>query len=157
MVALSLGLCWACGGDQPKTKKSSTMKVKEGKKKKEKKTKPKATTAPEEETTDAAPVSEPLPPEQIDKAKAILASVSNSDVEGVDGEKQFRVYCAACHGYDGKLAVNQAKDLSKSVISMEESVAQIYHGKGLMTPFKGVLKDHEIVAVAQYIREELRE
>ena len=66
------------------------------------------------------------------------------------------MFCAVCHGKTGDLNVNGAKDLTASKISLEESVAQVYHGRGLMTPFKGVLKDHEIVAVSKYIRKELR-
>ena len=57
---------------------------------------------------------------------------------------------------DGKMAINGAKDLTKVKTSLEENVAQIYYGKGLMTPFKGVLKDGEIVAVANYVRNVLR-
>ena len=57
---------------------------------------------------------------------------------------------------NGKMAINGAKDLTKVKTSLEENVAQIYHGKGLMTPFRGVLKDAEIVAVANYVRGTLR-
>ena len=45
----------------------------------------------------------------------------------------------------------EPKDLTKSKLPLVESVAQVYHGKGLMTPYKGILKDPEIVAVAKYI------
>ena len=61
------------------------------------------------------------------------------------------MFCAVCHGKTGDLNVNEAKDLTVSTISLEESVAQIYHGRGMMTAWKGIMKDYEIVAVAKYI------
>ena len=61
------------------------------------------------------------------------------------------MYCAACHGFTGDLNVNGAKDLTTSKTTLVESVAQVYHGKGLMTPFKGLLKDEQIVSVSKYI------
>lgn len=110
---------------------------------------PEPTISTEEETL----VADPLPPEQIKEAKAILASVSASDVAAVEAKNKYKMFCAACHGFDGKLKINGAKDLSKSRIPMEERVAQIYFGKGLMTPWKGILKNEEIVAVSQYLDE----
>ena len=65
----------------------------------------------------------------------------------------FKNYCALCHGRKGNMTINGAKDLSKSKTSIDERVAQIYFGKGTMTPFKGIIKDEEIVAVAMYIDE----
>ncbi len=90
-------------------------------------------------------------PEQLAKAKEIIANVGAKDLEGIDAKKKFKTFCATCHGFTGDLNVNGAKDLTISKISLEESVAQVYHGKGLMTPFKGILKDAEIVAVAKWI------
>jgi mono/diheme cytochrome c family protein len=66
------------------------------------------------------------------------------------GEKVFRTYCIVCHGIDGKLELNGAKDLSKSVIPIEERIAQVTNGKGLMTPFQGILSEEQIKQVAEY-------
>ena len=46
--------------------------------------------------------------------------------------------------------INGAKDLTKSTIDLKDAVAQVYFGKGLMTPYKDVLKEEEIVALAKY-------
>jgi len=92
-----------------------------------------------------------IPAEQIKKADDIIASVSEGDVFAVDTKKLFRMHCAICHGFKGNMMVNGAKDLTKSKIPLNQSVAQIYHGKGLMTPYKGVLRDEEIVALAKYV------
>lgn len=88
--------------------------------------------------------------EQIDKAKSLISSASNTALEGIKAKKVFKTNCAYCHGFTGNLGINGSKDLTASVVSLEEAVAQIYFGKGLMTPYKGILSDIEIVAVAKY-------
>lgn len=92
----------------------------------------------------------PTPQEHLDKADEIIAAVSEDDIAAVDAKKKFKNLCAICHGTKGNMKINGAKDLTKSSISLTESVAQVYHGKGLMTPYKGILSDAEIVAVAKY-------
>lgn len=67
-----------------------------------------------------------------------------------EGIAVFRKYCVSCHGADGKLGLNGAHDLSKSVLSVEERVVQITKGKNLMTPFGEILSPEEIRAVAEY-------
>jgi mono/diheme cytochrome c family protein len=66
------------------------------------------------------------------------------------GEKVYRTYCIVCHGIDGKLELNGAKDLSVSVIPLEERIAQVTNGKGLMTPFQGILTEEQIRQVSEY-------
>ncbi|MFK8105481.1 MAG: cytochrome c [Saprospiraceae bacterium] len=100
--------------------------------------------------------SDPIPEEQLEKAREMIAAATPEQIAAVNAQSKYKMLCAACHGFKGNMKVNGAKDLTKSKISLVESVAQIYHGKGLMTPFKGLLKDAEIVAVAQYIEKELR-
>lgn len=67
-----------------------------------------------------------------------------------DGLTVFRQKCVTCHGADGTLGLNGAKDLSKSMLPVEERVNIITHGKNLMTPFDAVLSPEEIQAVANY-------
>ncbi|NND08858.1 MAG: cytochrome c [Saprospiraceae bacterium] len=67
-----------------------------------------------------------------------------------NGDKIFKTYCITCHGLDGKLALNGAKDLSVSELTMEERIEQITKGKGLMTPYESILSKEEIMAVAEY-------
>jgi len=87
---------------------------------------------------------------QVNKAKQIIASVSPAAIASVDPKIIFKANCASCHGFTGDLGVNGAKDLTASIISLEEAVAQVYHGRGLMTPYKDILKPEELVAVAKY-------
>jgi mono/diheme cytochrome c family protein len=155
IVLLLAGLIWSCGGDQPKEKKEDPFKTEATKKKKASKEETYSATASDEAEEDQVETT-PIPPAQIEKAKEILASVSDADLAGIDGKKKYKMFCTPCHGMNGKMAINGAKDLTKVKTSLEENVAQIYHGKGMMTPFRGILKDAEIVAVANYIRTVLR-
>ena len=93
--------------------------------------------------------------DQIETAKGILAEVKN-DYKKVDAASIYKTYCTLCHGRKGKLNLNNAKDLSLSEANLDERVAQIYHGAGVMTPYKGIISDKEIVALAYYI-EQFRE
>lgn len=108
-----------------------------------------------EEKKAANPERKASSPEELAKAREIIAAASPAEVSAVNGKQTFKSYCAICHGITGDLNVNGATDLTASTLPLEERVAQVYHGRGLMTPFKGLLKDHEIVAVTKYI-EELR-
>jgi len=73
---------------------------------------------------------------------------STANVE--DGKKIFKQYCVACHGTNGQLALNGAKKFKESVLNLDERIAIISDGKKLMTPFKGLLNEDEIKAVAAY-------
>ena len=67
-----------------------------------------------------------------------------------DGMAVFRQYCITCHGSDGKLGLNGAKDLTVSPLTNEERINIITNGRKMMTPFKEVLSPEEILAVADY-------
>ena len=67
-----------------------------------------------------------------------------------DGPVLFRQYCVTCHGADGTLGLNGAKDLTQSTLSLAERITQSTNGKNMMTPFRDVLSTEEIKAVAEY-------
>ena len=67
-----------------------------------------------------------------------------------DGQLIYKKYCVLCHGIDGKLGVNDSKDINLSTLTLEERKVMIRDGKKLMTPFEGVLTEEEIHAVAAY-------
>ena len=94
--------------------------------------------------------------EQLAKADEIIKKVTEDDITSVSAKKLFKIHCSTCHGFKGNMMVNGAKDLTKSKISLQESVAQVYYGKGLMTPYRGVLEDKEIVALCKYIEQTFR-
>jgi mono/diheme cytochrome c family protein len=88
--------------------------------------------------------------EPSDKASG-TKEVTPAPVDNVAaGEKIFRTYCITCHGIDGKLGLNGAKDLSVSQITREERILQVTKGKGLMTPFEGILNPDQIQQVVEY-------
>jgi len=151
LIAMTIFVLASCGGDGTDKPKSNKPTVKNSTKKE---------TAAKEDTKKVSAKKEkeddnsiPTPPEHLEKAREIIASVEKDEVKAVDAKKKFKNLCAICHGTKGNMEINGAKNLSKSKVSLEESVAQVYHGKGLMTPFKGILSDTEIVAVSRYIEE----
>jgi len=149
-LSMLLMIGTACSDDKSNGKKTRTAKADPASYNR---------TAPKAEDESEEPAEQEkrtVPPEQLKKAKEILAAATADQIAEVDSKGKYKMFCAACHGFDGALGVNGAKDLSVSKLSIEESVAQVYFGKGLMTPFKGLLKDHEIVAVSKYIEKEIR-
>ena len=66
------------------------------------------------------------------------------------GSYLYKKYCILCHGADGKLAFNGAKEIPSSVLNLEERKALIKYGKNLMTPFEGILTDEQIDSVTVY-------
>ncbi|MFZ1748563.1 MAG: c-type cytochrome [Saprospiraceae bacterium] len=68
----------------------------------------------------------------------------------VDGAKVFKQNCELCHGADGKLGANGSKDLTISEFGVDERIAMVMKGKGLMTAFENILSLSEIKAVAEY-------
>lgn len=78
------------------------------------------------------------------------ATTEPVEPEKPSGQKVYRTYCITCHGMDGQLGLNGAKDLSVSELPIEERILQITEGKNLMTPFKGILSEDQIQAVAEY-------
>jgi mono/diheme cytochrome c family protein len=69
----------------------------------------------------------------------------------VKAETVFHSMCAICHGDDGKLGIAGAKDLSQTLLELNEIKAIIKYGKGKMTPFADRLTDEEIEMLAVYI------
>jgi len=67
-----------------------------------------------------------------------------------DGMAVFRKHCVVCHGADGKLGLNGAKDLTVSPRPKAARIEIITNGKNLMTPFGKILQPEEIEAVADY-------
>lgn len=73
--------------------------------------------------------------------------VSQSDL----GQKVFKKYCSLCHGADGKLGLNDAGDLSASLLNSEARKEIIINGKNMMQPFKPMLSEAEIDAVNLFL------
>lgn len=68
----------------------------------------------------------------------------------VNGEKVYKQYCLTCHGADGTMGASGALDLSVTKLTVEEKINVITNGRNTMTPFKGLLNEAKIKAVAEY-------
>lgn len=88
--------------------------------------------------------------DQIKRKTEAAQKSSQTGVSAPDGMAVFRKNCVVCHGSDGNLGLNGAKDLSLSVLTAAERTAIVINGKNLMTPFGKILRPEEIDAVVQY-------
>ena len=107
-----------------------------------------------EDSTKSTSSAQPEP----QKKEESTASTSNSnDAKPASSNRKGRLiykqYCVICHGIDGTLGVSDATDLTQSTTTLEERLEQITNGKGLMTPYKDILSEDQILAVAEYVVE----
>lgn len=68
----------------------------------------------------------------------------------VDGEKIYKTYCVTCHGLYGDMGASGAFNLQTSALPVEERINVIANGRNVMTPFKDLLSEEKIKAVAEY-------
>lgn len=80
----------------------------------------------------------------------IIACAGEKQIDLKMGENIWKTNCVICHGHDGKLSVNGAKDLALSKMNVEERIVLITEGKNQMLPFKSLLSEEKIEAVAHY-------
>jgi len=67
------------------------------------------------------------------------------------GASVFKTHCQLCHGADGKLGLNGAKDMSVSTLTLEEKVQVITKGRNTMLAYENTLSPEEIQAVAKHV------
>ena len=81
-----------------------------------------------------------------------VGNIINQNMENVlsNAKPLFIEKCAVCHGIDGKMMANGAKDLSKSEKSLVLRTHIISEGKNLMPGFKYQLSERDIQALAVY-------
>lgn len=78
------------------------------------------------------------------------ASLSPEERELALGKRLYKNHCVACHGMDGKMGFNGAKDLTETELTLEERKILIAYGRGSMMAFKSILSADEIEAAARY-------
>lgn len=89
------------------------------------------------------------------KPKPILPEKNSPDYKPAEqtvnsGETVYQQKCVTCHGSDGKLGVAGAKDITTSLLTLDERIELISSGKGAMPAFNATLKEEEIKNVAEY-------
>jgi hypothetical protein len=52
------------------------------------------------------------------------------DDELILGKEKFKSFCSPCQGINGKLNINHAKDLTKSISSLKSRIKTNTNGKG---------------------------
>ncbi len=67
------------------------------------------------------------------------------------GKMIYKINCVRCHGMDGSMGLNRAKDLGSTSLTPEEQFLIIKNGKKIMPAFKRQLSDEEIKKVVVYI------
>ena len=66
------------------------------------------------------------------------------------GQKLYSVYCARCHGKDGRLGANGAHDLTKSNLNAMGRTYLVTNGMGKMPAFSTEMSAAEIQRVVAY-------
>lgn len=89
--------------------------------------------------------------EESDPAKSTSPPTAQAaPAKVVDGEKVYKIYCVTCHGIYGNMGAVGAFNLQTSELAVAERMTVIANGRGAMTPFKEILDEDEIKAVAEY-------
>lgn len=84
------------------------------------------------------------------------AAKAGEKIVAINGKEIFEEKCSLCHGNDGKLGLNGAKDLSVTQLSHEGILEIISNGKNTMAAYKDALTPEQIEAVASYIETDLK-
>lgn len=79
-----------------------------------------------------------------------LTSSSYHEDSTPNPEKIWKSKCISCHGLRGNLGANGAANLQEATSSLDYRVQIITNGKGVMTPWKDLLSEEEILAIAEY-------
>ena len=81
---------------------------------------------------------------------------AGTKIATVEGKQIFEDKCTLCHGSDGKLGLNGAKDLTVSQVSHTDIVSLVSNGKNSMPAFNTSLSSEQIEAVASYVETDLK-
>ena len=81
---------------------------------------------------------------------------AGTKISAANGKEIFEDKCTLCHGSDGKLGINGAKDLSVTQMNHAGIVETVTNGKNSMAAYKSVLTTEQIDAVASYIESDIK-
>lgn len=89
-------------------------------------------------------------------AQKVRQAKAGGAVAAVSGKEIFEDKCSLCHGDNGKLGLNGAKDLSVTKLDHKGIADIIAQGKNGMASYKDVLTTAQIEAVTSYIESDLK-
>ncbi len=84
------------------------------------------------------------------KEQKITKKAAVKKKKKANGEKVYKQYCVTCHGVYGDMGASGAANLTETKLTLDEKIAVITNGRNTMTPFKGLLSEAKIKAVAEY-------
>lgn len=88
------------------------------------------------------------PQQETEVQNSGLSSTQNVSEKG---KELYSTHCKSCHGSDGTLGMNGAKNLQVSTLNRDEIIHQVTNGKGMMTAFKSKMSADEIAMVTDYV------
>ena len=99
---------------------------------------------------DAPATAPPLPPIPPAAVAAVATDAPADAAVLAAGQALFTQNCALCHGADGKLGLNGARNLTKSNLNATGRTYMVVNGLGKMPGFKDQLTDEQIAQVVAY-------
>ena len=70
--------------------------------------------------------------------------------ETISGIEIYKTRCVSCHGTDGKMGMNGAKELPSSPLDASQRIEVVTYGRKIMPAFKEMLSKEEIKAVVDF-------
>ena len=83
-------------------------------------------------------------------AKISVSESTSNKPYAVDGKKIYKQYCVTCHGIYGDMGASGAANLTVSKLKLNERIEVVTNGRKHIPPFKALLDEEKIKAVAQY-------
>ncbi|WP_052599201.1 cytochrome c [Aureispira sp. CCB-QB1] len=77
-------------------------------------------------------------------------SAPESKRQTISGVEIYKTRCVTCHGTDGRMGMNGAKELPDSPLNAAQRIEVVTHGRNIMPGFKEMLSEEEIKAVVEF-------
>lgn len=68
----------------------------------------------------------------------------------ISGIEIYKTRCVSCHGADGRMGANGAKELPSSPLDASQRIEVVTYGRKIMPGFKEMLSKEEIKAVVDF-------
>lgn len=89
---------------------------------------------------------------EMDKVGVERATIAASAQPTVQGKAIYEANCIICHGADGKMGLNGAKDITATELTDAELLNLLQNGKNSMPPYKAIYNEKELGSVIAYIK-----